>query len=996
MNESNNSNIVEGIEPRFLGFHDLIRFHIREILLVASLYDSFILEEDGQLTEQLFGDYFDLNLSFTPRITRVSTGERALEAIQKRSFDLVITMMRLSDMDVNTFGLRIKETHPDLPIVLLAYDSDISAHALKSRELTGIDKIFVWTGDTKILLVIIKLIEDLKNVDHDTKEGNVRVIIVVENSRRYYSLFLPLIYTEITKQTQALIAEGLNEMHRQLRRRARPKIIHTETYEEAMALFHQYRQNILGVFSDIRYFRNGEPDSEAGFKLASQIKQIDPDMPLLLMSSQPNNKHRANELGADFLDKNSPNLLHNLRKFILNHLGFGDFVFRYPDGTEIIRVSNFKEMLAILPNIPNESLAYHANNNHFSNWLIARTEFTLAEKLRPLKISDFSGMPEAKKYLIDAFSKLRESKQRGVIVDFSRKRFDLENYFVRFSSGSLGGKARGIAFLRALLEKHDLYEKFPDVNITVPRTEVIGTDDFDEFFNINEIHEAVVKSKDDLDIARTFLECKLPDKLINDLKFFLEQVHYPLAVRSSSVLEDSQFQPFAGLYSTFMLPNNSSKIKVRLKQLCDAIKLIYASTFYQAPKAYIKALCRHIEEEQMAVIIQELVGQQFGDYFYPNISGVAQSYNYYPVSYLKSEDGIAQVALGLGKTVVEGGKVLRFSPRFPNILPQFSTPEDVLKNSQREFYALDLSNPAVRLNKDEAVTLLKRTLPDAENDGSLASIGGTYSIDDHRIYDGIYHKGPRVVTFSHILKSNIFPLSQILSELLQIGQEGMGCPVQIEFAVNLSLDKKKQSEFYFLQIRPMVSGGEKADVFISDSERKAAFCRTSNALGNGVISGIKDVIYVRPENFDASQTKKIAYEIGKLNQKLAQQNRKYLLIGPGRWGTADPWLGIPVNWDQISNVQVMVETDLKNFVIDASQGAHFFHNITSFKIGYLTIKKSLVNDFIDWQWLNQQPCTGETEMVRHIQFSHPITIKIDGHTNQAVVLMSGFEKKQIY
>jgi len=980
------NNHIGDYEPRFGNFYDLMPHRVREILLVSSLYDSFILEEDGQLGEHLFSDYFDLKLSSAPRITRVSTGEDSLAAVRSRSFDLVITMMRLSDMDIFTFGKRIKALRPNLPIILLAYESEITAPYLKIANIPGIDKIFVWSGDTKIFLAITKFIEDRLNVSHDTRVGNVRVIIVIENSRRYYSLFLPLIYTEIMKQTQSLIAEGLNEMHRQLRRRARPKILLASTYEEGMKLYRKYYKYVLGVISDIRYSRAGEIDPEAGFKFAEQIRKKDPEMPMLLMSAQKENKKRAESMGVSFLDKNSKSLLQDLREFILDHLGFGDFVFRIPGGKEVGRASTMREMEEMLAKVPAESLIYHASRNHFSNWLMARTEFTLAAKLRPRKISDFADVEEVRQHLLNSIKELRESKQKGVIVDFSRRQFDPGSVFIRFSSGSLGGKARGIAFIRALLDQSRFYERFPDVKIAVPKTAVIGTDIFDQFLDDNNLRYIAIQETDDEKIARIFLKSQLPDTLISDLEFFLNQIHYPLAVRSSSLLEDSQYQPFAGLYSTYMLPNNASSLKVRLKQLSDAIKLIYASTFYQSPKAYIEALSRGIEEEKMAIIIQELVGQRFGDSFYPYFSGVAQSYNYYPVSYLKPEDGIAQVALGLGKTVVDGGKALRFSPRHPNILPQFSTPEEILEHSQREFYALDLSNPSVKLSKDDDVTLIKHDLSRAEQDGTLAPIGGVYSPNNHMIYDGIYHEGPRVVTFSHVLKSNIFPLSSILSKLLELGYYGMGCPVQIEFAVNLASKGKKQSEFYFLQIRPMIGGREYSQVIIEDIDQKFILCRTSDALGNGLISDISDIVYVKPEKFDASRTIEIAGEIGKLNSELAKLGRKYILIGPGRWGTADSWLGIPVTWDQISNVRVIVETDLDGYAIEPSQGTHFFHNLTSFQIAYFCIRLNKKDDYIAWDWLNQQPAISETKFLRHISLPSSVEVKIDGSSRLGIIL----------
>ncbi len=977
---------IHKYEPRFQDFFDLMPHHIREILLVSSLYDSFILEEDGQLGENLFADYFDLQLSYAPRITRVSTGEQALQAVKERKFDLVISMLRLSDMDVFTVAKKIKKIDKDLPVVLLAYETDITAHNIDPIDHPEIDRTFIWTGDTKILLAITKLFEDKKNVAHDIEYGDVRVIIVVENSRRYYSLFLPIIYTEIMKQTQSLIAEGLNEMHRQLRRRARPKILLAETYEEALELYKKYKNNVLGIISDISYYRHGKIDPEAGFKLAQKIRATDPELPLLLMSAQTENAEKAKEFHVSFLNKNSNSLLLELRRFIKDQLGFGDFVFRLPNGKEIARAKNLKELEHILENVPDESIAYHASRNHFSNWLMARTEFTLAKKLRPKKISDFENIQQVRKHLIESINQLRKSKQRGVIVEFSRKRFDPESAFVKFSSGSLGGKARGIAFIRALLENSPIHANFPNIDIKVPRTEVIGTDFFDEFLDSNNLRQFAIDCEDDDTIAQTFLKKKLPKELTNNLKFYLQYVNYPLAVRSSSLLEDSQFQPFAGLYATYMIPNNHPDIKVRLHQLSDAIKLVYASTFYQSPKAYITSLSRSIEEEKMAVIIQQVVGKQHADLFYPNFSGVAQSYNYYPISYQKPEDGIAMVALGLGKLIVDGGKALRFCPRYPNVLPQFSTPEEILENSQREFYALDLSKSEIHLTKDESSTLTVEGLETAEKQGTLSAIGGVYSVNNNMIYDGIYERGPRVITFSHVLKTNLFPLAPILIDLLEIGRMGMGCAVQIEFAVNFKQRPEEKDEFYFLQIRPMIHGFEASDVEIPKVSTEQIICSTSSALGNGVISQIRDIIYVRKNNFSPMHTMQMKTDINKLNKILVEQGRNYILIGPGRWGSSDQFLGIPVAWENISNVKLLVETDFDGFNVEPSQGTHFFHNITSFYIGYFNIRHFRQGDFIDWEWLDNLPAENETQFVRHVRLDKPVEILINGRERKGVIL----------
>lgn len=981
---------IEGdYEPRFQGFHELMPHRVQDILLVASLYDSFILEEDGQLTERIFGEYHALDLRYALRIKTVTTGEEALRLIEHQRFDLVITMMRIGELNVTAFANEIKKLRPALPILLLAYDTPELNHQLAQIRQSCIDAVFVWQGNTNIFLAIIKQIEDRLNVDHDTHAGNVRVIIIVEDSPRYYSVFLPIIYSEIVRQTRSLIAEGLNDMHKLLRMRARPKILLATNFEEAQQLFTRYKKNLLGVISDVSYPRHGELYLEAGFELITRIKKEIPDLPVLLQSSNTQYIQRAQAVGAKFLDKNSRLLLQDLRQFILENWGFGDFIFRMPDGTEVDRARNLRELQKMLPKIPEASIEFHANRNHFSNWLMARTEFSLAEKLRPKKVTDYKTVNDLRQHLINSIASTRHEKSLGVITDFSDVQFDPDNSFIRLVKGSLGGKARGIAFIEVLLTRRKIRSRFPAIEMSLPQICVIGTHEYDHFLETNNLYKICLDETDNDKIAKAFLNGQLSSHVHSQLKSLLKYINYPIAVRSSGLLEDSHFQPFAGLYSTYMLPNNHSLKKVRVEQLANAIKLVYASVFFQQSKAYMEATNHRIEEEKMAVAIQRVVGNSYGRYFYPNFSGVAQSYNFYPISYFQPADGISQVALGLGKMVVEGGQSLQFSPRYPKILPQFATIDEALENSQKEFFAIDLGNPGVQPAWNSDTPLVRLDLKQAEVDGTLAPVGSVFSVQDHRILDGIFHPGPRLVTFAHVLKSKIFPLAEIINELLEVGRQGMGCPVEIEFAVNLNQKTQRKPEFAFLQIRPLTTYKNDVSISVAGIQPENLIGMGAKALGNGEISQITDLIYIRPENFSPACTPEIARQIGQINGQLKQSKQYYILIGPGRWGSSDSKLGIPVTWDQISQVKFLVEHQLNGFYVDPSQGTHFFQNMTAFRIGYFSIQKIDKLNFIDWSWLNRQPAENETKFLRHLHFPPGLNIRIDGRSRVAIILKPG-------
>lgn len=980
--------LVKEYEPQFGIFHDLMKFRVREILLVSSYYDAFVLEEDGGISEKIFSEYLDLNLRFVPRIVRVSSAEEALGVLTDGHYDLVITMMRISDMDVIEFGKKVKELKPEIPVILLTYEWVGIDMFGKLRQSNSIDKIFFWSGDTRILLAIIKYVEDRKNVADDTRLG-VQVILIVEDSPKFYSMYLPGIYTDIMTQTRLLITEGVNDLHRLLRMRARPKILMAETYEQGLDLFGKYQNNLLGIISDVEFYREGSKDSQAGFRFAQMVRGEISDLPILMQSAKSKNSELAKKNGLDFLNKNSENLLQELTRFIQTRFGFGDFVFRTPDGREVGRAGSLNEFQKMIQIIPPESLELHARKNHISIWLRARTEFETAENLRPKKISDFQNIEEVRKFIYQSIQGLIERNQSGVITDYGPTRFDAEHAFVRLGNGSMGGKARGIAFLNSLLVNSPLQERFPEVNIQTPHTFVVCSEVFESFMESNKLLGFALEQTDNLAIAKSFLNKKLPRDIVNDLRTLLENIHYPIAVRSSSLLEDSQMLPFAGLYSTYMLPNNHPDVEIRMKQLCKAIKLVYASVFFKSPKEYVKNTNFRIEEEKMAVIIQQVVGQRFSERFYPVISGVAQSYNFYPISHMSPEDGIVQLALGLGITIGEGAQTHKFSPAYPDMNPPYSSPADWVNQSQNRFYVLDLSSPGVSVVKDEKFSLKKQDISVAEDDGVLFYVASTFSAQDNTIVDNTSAPGPRVITFANILKYSVFPLTEILKELLQVGRTSFGSHVEIEFAVNLFRDKKRIPEFYLLQIRPLVGGRERVEIAWDRLTAEDMIGLSYHAMGNGIYEGLYDLIYVNPDNFDISKSAAIAREIGEFNKRFIDSDRSYLLIGFGRWGTADPWLGIPVEWYQISCARIVVESNLDDFVVEPSQGSHFFHNLVSLKIGYLHIGGQTEKEFLSWEWIKKQRVFQKKEFVKHVRFKKSLTVKIDGRHSKGVLLKPG-------
>jgi CheY-like chemotaxis protein len=968
-------------------FDSLMPRRVNNLLLVTSLYDCYTFIEDGRLSEMLFSEYLELNLRFTPSIERVSTAQEALQRIREESYDLIISMPRVGDMDVREFGRAVREIAPDLPVVLLASSARELSMLQELDSLPGIDRIFVWLGDVRLFLAMIKHIEDRENAWHDARATGVKCILLIEDSVQFYSSYLPLLYTEIMKQTQTLMADGVNRMQKMMRQRARPKILLASSYEEGLELYERYRNDLLGVILDAFFPRGGVADRSAGRDFARMVKEKTPGIPVLIQSKSED-ASIATDIGVEFIDKNSPSLLNELRRFMRNRLGFGDFVFLRPDGRLVSRASDLRNLEWAIQAIPEDCLMYHVRRNDLATWLLARTEFALADAVRAIS-QDHDHLPaEMRQLLLQALSAQRRRNRAGVVAEFSSDTFEGDSGFVRIGTGSLGGKGRGLAFTNALISRYRFSEHFPGVRIFVPPTAVLGAGVFDQFMESSGLSLFALHVKDDEKITRAFLDAALPEEVVDNLWTFLDWVRYPLAVRSSSLLEDASFQPFAGIYQTYFIPNNHENTEVRLEELCNAIKMVYASTYHADAKAYIESTANRLEEEKMAVVIQQVVGQKHENYFYPGIAGVARSVNFYPMPGMKAEDGVASVVLGLGKAVVEGGRCVRFSPAHPDKPMQFLTVEECLENAQSSFYALDLSEPGPRTGSSFAEAgMVPLELDAAERHGTLAPVGSVYSPDNDAIYDGISRPGVRLVTMSGLLKGREFPLGEVLSFLLKVGEAGSSCPVEIEFAINLSSGPQPH-EFGFLQIRPMVLGSDAKDLQLEQIDPADVLCMAHQALGNGFLEDVRDVVYVRPDRFERSKTPRIAHEIGIMNSRLKEAQRPYLLIGPGRWGGSDPWLGIPVKWSEISGVRCIVETNLADMHVDPSQGSHFFHNITSFGIGYLTVDLRK-EDVLDMALLEALPAASESQYLRHLSLANPLDIALNSRRNYGVVMKPG-------
>ncbi|MDR3762842.1 MAG: PEP/pyruvate-binding domain-containing protein [Acidobacteriota bacterium] len=975
-------------ERLFEGFENLMPFRVQDILLVSSLYDSFILREDGRLNEILISQSLELHLQHTPEITHVSSGAEALELARTQPrYNLIVSNARVNDMDCQELAASVRESGLDIPVVVLAFDAQ-EAQALADRgPLEGIEQVFLWQGNPRLLLSIVKYVEDKRNVEHDSLKMGVPVVLLVEDEVRYYSALISEIYIALITQSRRVLSEGYNLAHKLVRMRARPKILLATQYEQAVAIVERYREVLFGVVSDVEFPRARHLDPAAGFELAHLIRRTIPDIPVVLQSSDAGFQARAHAEGFAFLRKSSDTLLADLRKLLTQEFAFGDFIFRLKNGAEVGRAADLDDMETQLRHIPAESLIFHGERNDISHWLIARTELALAEKLRPRRVVDFQDAEALRANCLEAIRDYRRQQKEVLVGDFQPEGFrSSSGFFLRFGVGSLGGKARGLAFVRHLLHKVRTASRWPGVRIAVPNTLVIATDLFEQFLTENNLEAFAIQCQDEEELLRRFLAAPLPRPLRAALADFLRTVRVPLAVRSSSLLEDSQYQPFTGVYDTFMLANSSRELNTRVEELNEAVKRVYASTYSRHARAYIRATPFRLEEEKMAVMIQELVGSPHGTRFYPDFSGVARSRNFYPIEPMQSGDGVAAVALGLGRTVVDGGKSLSFCPRYPRHMIQFSTVEDILRNSQTEFLALDLSAAAAG-GEERGEHLREHRFPlrDAEADGTLHYVASTYSRDNDAIYDGLSRPGARVVTFAPILKYNIFPLPEILEYLQKLGADALGRPVEIEFAVRMG-QNGAPAEFGFLQMRPLVCSREAEDQAVESVEAASILCRSANVLGNGRIEDIHDLVVVDYESFHRANSVAVAEIVGRFNAQLAAANTPYILIGVGRWGSKDPWLGIPVTWDQVSGARVIVEAGFRDFRVTPSQGSHFFQNLTAFRIAYFTINPDLGEGLVDWPWLAAQTALEQTGPVRHIRTERPFTVAISGARGVGVVL----------
>ncbi|MFZ2781880.1 MAG: PEP/pyruvate-binding domain-containing protein [Rectinemataceae bacterium] len=966
-------------------YHDLMRFHVREVLLVGSLYDSFVVESDGVLTEQIYGEYFKLNLSTVPRVNSAYTAEAAIDLFREGRYDLVIIMAGVEFDQPLTLASAMKSIWPDIPVLLLATNNASLANLDPAKpELAAVDRVFVWNGYSKLFVAMIKYVEDLRNVDTDTRAGQVRVILLIEDSIRYYSRYLPVLYKVVLRQTQALIEEEkATETYKLLSIRARPKILLASSYEEASRLFEKYEPFILTVITDLKFPHKNGCDEDAGFEFLSMARTRLPDLPLMVQSSETGVRERAYAMGASYIDKNSESLEMELRTYFQNNLGFGTFTFRDPAGHEIAQARNMEEFVSKLHDLPPESLVYHAEHNHFSSWLMAHGEIQMAGILRNYKVDDFSSVKEVRDFIVKIMDSARRGRARGMVPGFDENLARDVGSLSRLGDGSVGGKGRGIVFIKSLLENLDFGRYIPDLAIKIPRTAFIGIDEFERFLESNSLWSSAFYGQPGEDFRRRFLAAPLPPALVQRLRRMLAVTDHPLAVRSSGLFEDMLMVPFSGIYDTYIIPNSDPDPEVRLSQLCDAVRLIYMSLFSSESRAYFDIARYNLEEERMAIIVQELVGSRRGRWFYPHISGTAQSFNYYPVSYLKPEDGLCVAALGLGSYVVEGGVAHRFCPKYPKL--DVLSPEQVLQTSQRVFRALDMEMARPDLSAGEDATLAELPISEAEADPHFHSLVSTWDIEDARFVPGVRARGPRILDFADILKHESIPFARAIDMVLDIGSRSMGVPVEIEYALNLDEPEGKPA-LYLLQIKPLIHAEDRIEVELAGIENGACFIKSERSMGNGRITGLRDVVWVDPSKWDRSKTLEIAAEIEEMDRKFRGTGKHYLLVGPGRWGTRDRWLGVPVSFSQISRSRVIVEADLPDFSVESSLGSHFFHNVTSMNIGYLTVSSSSPGSFVDWNWIACQPVAARTEHCVWTSLDAPLDIRMDGRTGIAAVM----------
>jgi DNA-binding NarL/FixJ family response regulator len=969
-----------------ISFVSLMTKRIFNVLLVANPYDAFMLEDDGRIDEKIFNEYMNLGLRYPPRFIQVSTEEETWYELKNTNFDLVIVMPGSDNSDTFDIARSIKVKYPDIPLVVLTPFSHGITARMEHEDLSIFEYVFCWLGNTDLLVSIIKLIEDKMNLEHDIKEVGVQMILLVEDSIRFYSSVLPNLYKFVLNQSQEFATEALNAHLSTFRMRGRPKIVLARNYEEAMHLYNRYKKNVLGVITDVRYSREGIVDPMAGIKLMSEIRKQDPFVPLILQSSESGNEKFCAQFDASFVDKNSKKMNVDLRDIVSDNFGFGDFVFRNPDTKEeVTRVRNLKELQDLIFDIPTESFLYHVQRNHISRWLYSRAMFTLAEFLKQISWDSLEDVNGHRQTIFEAIVKYRKMENRGVVAVFQRHRFDRYSHFARIGEGSLGGKGRGLAFIDNMVKRYPQFEEFDNATVSIPKTVVLCTDIFDEFMDCNDLYKLALSDADDDVILKAFLNARLPERLMEDFMAFFEVVRSPIAIRSSSLLEDSHYQPFAGIYSTYMIPYLEDKQEM-LRMLGDAIKGVYASVYYKDSKAYMQATSNVIDQEKMAVILQEVVGTQRGTRFYPIISGVARSLNYYPIGDEKPEEGVVSLALGLGKYIVDGGLTLRVCPYHPTKVLQTKTMEMTLRETQTSFYALDLKNRGENFSLDDGFNLLKLPIKEAEKNDALQFIASTYDPYNMEIRDGIYPVGRKLITFANILKREDFPLARILQLVQESGQNEMHRPVEIEFAVTLNA-KEKTGTFYLLQMRPMVDVKADLSEDLNRIPEDKILLKSFNSLGHGVMEDIHDIIYVKTDGFNAGNNPTIAYEIERMNRKFLDEGKHYVLVGPGRWGSSESWLGIPIKWPHISAARVIVEAGLTNYHVDPSQGTHFFQNVTSFGVGYFTINAYMNDGVYKQDFLDSLPAVEETTFLRHIHFDNPIVVKMDGKKKLGVVQM---------
>lgn len=987
--------------PRFRRYHTLMPHRMQEVLLVSTMYHAFILQEDGNIEDQVFFEYKALSLSSAPTFTHVTTGAEALEAMGERRFDLVLVADQLPDMDVGDFGREVKALAPRQPLVILAFHSPDVPRLQPLVGPDGFDAVFVWNGDARILLAILKYIEDRENVDHDIAEADVGVILLIEETPDHSSAFLSALYPALMRQSQSLFSEGLNHVQKLIRMRTRPKVLHAINEEQAQAIYERYRNNLFAVISEVGFKSKGVHDHEAGLRLARRIRAERGDLPVLLQSGDDRQLQAARQVATVTVDRRSPRLLAEIRQFLIEHLGFGDFVFILPDGTEVDRAKDIAEFTAKLATIPDDSLRFHATHNHISVWLMARSEFPLARKLKRHTMAEFPNLDAVREFLIKELDTTLRRSSIGVIRDADPDALDPDSLFQRLGSGSLGGKARGIAFLDQLLSGEHEEATLSGLPLRIPKSVALTTDAFDEFVEDNELDELLTRDTEDDEVLAHFLQGRLPTWVETSLGAVVERLRTPLAVRSSSLLEDSLLHPFAGIYGTAMLANSDDDPTLRRRELEQAVKYVFATTYFQNARAYIANTSRSIEEEKMGVLIQQLVGQPFGDRFYPHFAGVARSHNYYPVPPQRAEDGVAQLVLGLGGMVVEGGKSLRFSPRHPQKIQGYGKPKQMLAASQSAFYALDLTRRLDPTNPDFEANPVAFTLDAAVQDGTIRAVGSVYDAANDRVVEDPSLRGPWLITFNNLLVHRALPLAEALTDLLELTEQALGTHVELELACDMGDWGKRRSRrqrhvprrkptLYLLQVRPAMVQDFVDDPGLRDLPDERVICRSTQSLGHGRYEELRDIVYVRPEVFDPARTPLIAMEVGDLNRRLRAAGRGYVLLGPGRWGSSDPWLGVPVQWAQIAGAKIIVEASPATFHVDPSQGAHFFHNITALGTGYLTIPPGASRDqagagFVDWAWLDAQPALQTTRFLRHVRLDEPLVAFINGREGMGVL-----------